>query len=74
MEKRLKKENFLSTGSLYFKQCIKKYPRTPIAKECLKEYIESVEFDFSGSGGMAIPSEIKKELKDLSELLEDKKK
>jgi hypothetical protein len=40
----------------------------------LKEYIESVEFDFSGSGGMAIPSEIKKELKDLSELLEEKKK
>jgi hypothetical protein len=74
MEKRLKKENFLSTGSLYFKQCIKKYPRTTIAKECLKEYTESVEFDFSGSEGMAIPSEIKKELKDLSDLLEDKKK
>ncbi len=74
MEKRLKKENFLSTGNLYFKQCIKKYPQTPIAKECLKEYTESVEFDFSGSGGMAIPSEIKKELKDLSDLLEEKKK
>lgn len=74
MEKRLKKENFLSTGSLYLKQCIKKYPRNPIAKDCLNEYIESVEFDFSGSGGMAIPSEIKKEIKDLTDLLEIKKK
>lgn len=74
MEKRLKKENFLSTGSLYFKQCIKKYPKNPVAKKCLEEYIESVEFDFSGSGGMAIPTEIKKELKDLSNLLDEKKK
>ncbi len=74
LEKRLKKENFLSTGSLYFKQCIKKYPKSGRSKDCLEEYIESVEFDFSGSRGTAIPSEIKKELKDLSDLLEEKKK
>jgi len=74
LEKRLKKENFLSTGSLYFKQCIKKYPKSARSKDCLEEYIESVEFDFSGSRGTAIPSEIKKELKDLSDLLEEKKK
>jgi hypothetical protein len=73
LEKRLKKENFLSTGSLYFKQCIKKYPKSPRSKDCLDEYIESVEFDFSGSRGTAVPSEIRKEIKDLENLIMDKK-
>ncbi len=74
LEKRLKKENFLSTGNLYFKQCMIKYPKSARSKDCLEEYKESVEFDFSGSRGTAIPSEIKKELKDFSDLIEEKKK
>lgn len=64
-EKYLKRENFFGSGDLFLKQCIKRYPKNPIAKECLTEYKESVEFDFSGSGGIDIPEDIKKELKDL---------
>ncbi len=51
-----------------------KYPKSARSKDCLEEYKESVEFDFSGSRGTAIPSEIKKELKDFSDLIEEKKK
>jgi hypothetical protein len=69
IEKRLKKEDFLSSGDLFLKQCVKKYPKSPIARECLNEYKESVEFDFSGSGGTSIPPEIEKELRQLNQLI-----
>jgi hypothetical protein len=74
IEKRLKKEEFLSSGDLFLKQCIRKYARHPVARECLKEYQESVEFDFSGSSGTQIPLEVQKELKDLRLLLGPEKK
>lgn len=74
IEKRLKKEDFLSSGDLFLKQCIKKYPKSSVAKECLNEYKESVEFDFSGSGGTSIPPEIERELRQLNQLIEQKKK
>lgn len=74
IEKRLKKEDFLSSGDLFLKQCIRKYPRHPVAKECLEEYRESVMFDFTGSSGTSVPSELEKELKDLNELVKPKKK
>jgi hypothetical protein len=74
IEKRLKKEAFLSSGDLFLKQCIRKYSHHPVAKECLREYQESVEFDFSGSSGTQIPPEVEKELKDLRLLLESSKK
>ena len=61
-EKQLKRENFFSTGNNFFKQCIRKYPKHPIAKECLSELKESIEFDFTGSSGTNIPKEIKNEL------------
>lgn len=74
IEKRLKKEEFLSSGDLFLKQCIRKYSRYPVARECLKEYQESVEFDFSGSSGTQIPTEVEKELKGLRLLLRPEKK
>jgi hypothetical protein len=73
IEKRLKKEEFMSSGDLFLKQCIRKYPRHPVAKECLEEYKESVEFDFTGSGGTVIPPEIDRELKNLRLLIQPPK-
>jgi hypothetical protein len=72
IEKRLKKEDFISSGDLFLKQCIRKYPRSRTAKECLQEYKESVEFDFTGSSGTSLPAEIEKELKELQKLIRTK--
>jgi hypothetical protein len=74
IEKRLKKADFLSSGDLFLKQCIRKYSKLPVAKECLKEYKESVEFDFSGSGGFGLPDEVKEELNNLEGLVNSDKK
>ena len=68
-EKRLQRENFFGSGDLFLKQCIKKYPKHPIARDCYKEYQESVEFEFTGSGGTEIPPEVQKELNNLKSLL-----
>jgi hypothetical protein len=67
IEKRLKKEHFFSSGDLFLKQCMIKYPKHSIARSCFEEYKESVEFDFSGSSGTHIPASIQKELKELKE-------
>ena len=68
-EKNLKRDQFFGSGDLFLKQCIKRYPTHPIARECLNEYKESVGFDFSGSSGTHIPKDVKKELDDLEKLL-----
>lgn len=69
IEKRLKRENFFSSGDLFLKQCIQRYPSHPMAKKCLKEYEESVEFDFTGSSGSHIPAEVLQELEQLKKLI-----
>ncbi len=73
MEKYLKRENFFGSGDLFLKQCIRRYPQSPVARDCLKEYRESVEFDFTGTRGTDIPSDVKAELKELEDLLKKKK-
>lgn len=72
-EKILKRENFFGSGDLFLKQCIKRHPTHPIAKKCLTEYKESVEFEFSGSSGTDIPPDVQKELDDLAKLIKNKK-
>lgn len=69
IEKNLERENYFGSGDLFLKQCVKRYPKHPIAKDCFNEYKESVEFDFSGSGGTDIPEEVKKELDELAKLI-----
>lgn len=68
----LKKESFLSSGELFLNQCIRRYPTSPFAPKCLKEYRDSLEFDFSGSGGLNLPPEIERELKDLDRIIHKK--
>lgn len=71
-EKHLKRENFFGSGDRFLKQCVKRYPSNPIAKRCLEEYRESVEFEFTGSSGTNIPEDIEKELDELAKLIKSK--
>lgn len=73
LEKRLKRSNFFGSGDYFLKQCIRKYPHHPAAKECLTEYKESVEFDFSGSAGTMIPPEVQEEIDEFDKLLKGSK-
>lgn len=68
-EKYLERENFFGAGELFLRDCVKRYPQHPVAKQCLSEYKESIEFNFSGSAGTNIPSEIQKELKQMESLV-----
>lgn len=68
-ENALKREQFFSSGDLFLKQCIRKYPKSAVAKNCLKEYKDSVEFEFSGSAGTNIPADVKRELTELESLV-----
>lgn len=71
-EKYLNREHFFGSGDLFFKQCVQRYPENSIAPKCLEEYKESLEFEFSGSSGIHIPDEVKKELNDMTKLLKSK--
>jgi hypothetical protein len=64
-EKVLRRENFFSNGELMLRNCVTKYPKHPVARRCLEEYQESVEFGFTGSRGTELPPEVKKELETL---------
>lgn len=71
-EKYLKRENFFGSGDLFLKQCIIRYPKNPIARKCLAEYKDSVEFEFSGSSGTSIPQDIQLELESLEKIIKTK--
>jgi hypothetical protein len=70
-EKFLERESFVGTGEQFFKECIIRYPKSQAARNCLDEYKESIEFNFSGSRGTDIPSDIQDELKRLEKLLKN---
>jgi TolA-binding protein len=69
VEKYLKREQFFGSGDRFLKQCIRRYPSSPMAPKCLDEYQESINFEFSGSAGTSIPSEIQEEIKQLKALI-----
>lgn len=71
-EKFLKRELFFGSGDYFLKQCVRRYPKSSIAKDCLKEYKESVIFDFSGSSGTHIPDDVQAELDELNKTIEKK--
>ncbi len=68
----LKREEFFGSGDLFLKQCIRRHPKDPVAKQCFSTYKESVEFEFSGSAGTKLPEEIQNELKQLKDLMRKK--
>ncbi len=68
-ERRLSQTYFFSLADLYLKDCIKRYPASPIAKKCYQEYADNLEVGYSGSAGTVIPQEEKTELLKLKALL-----
>lgn len=73
MEKRLKRDEFMSSGDLFLKQCVKRYPKHAVAKDCLEEYKESLMFDFTGSSGTHIPQDLQQELDQMIKATQGKK-
>lgn len=69
IEKVLKRDQFFSSSDQFFKQCIRRYPKSSMAPKCLNELKESIEFEFSGSAGTNIPADVKKELTELESLI-----
>lgn len=68
-EKVLKRSYMNSSSDLFFKQCIRRYPKNPTALKCFRELKESAEFEFSGSAGPDLPVDVKKELSELESLI-----
>lgn len=67
-------EDFMfSLGDMYLKRCIKDYSSSEYAMKCYKALEDSYVMGFTGSSGTSIPSDIKKELKNLKKLLKNKK-
>ncbi|MBL7665804.1 MAG: hypothetical protein JNM93_11775 [Bacteriovoracaceae bacterium] len=69
LEKRLHRQDFFGSGDLFLKQCIRKYPNHPRAKDCYQEYKDIIEFEFTGSGGTYVPEDLQLELDELKKIL-----
>jgi len=57
-----------SLHDLYFESCIRKAPHTDVAQACYKRYEESTFAEYSGSGGMFLPSDERERLAQLRAL------
>lgn len=53
---------------MYFEACIKKAPHTSVATECYQVLEQSMEKTYSGSAGVVLPDDVKKQLQDLKKL------
>jgi tetratricopeptide (TPR) repeat protein len=53
---------------LYYEACIRKAPNTEIAQTCFTRYEQSIFFGYSGSSGISLPYDVKKNLKELKKL------
>ena len=63
---------YFSVADLYLKDCITSYSTHPYAKKCYAEYEEFVNWAYSGSSGIFLPTEIENELFDMKQLLKEK--
>lgn len=68
-EYRLGKNLFYSLGDHYLRQCIEIYAKSKVAKKCFDAYEEEVLFRFTGSGGVFLPENVKKEIEELKKKL-----
>jgi hypothetical protein len=58
---------FYSLADLYLRECILNFSASPMAKKCYKEYENEMLAGYSGSSGLHLPDEVKKELEQLKE-------
>lgn len=68
-ERRVNPNFFYSLADAYLKECIKKFPKSSPAKKCYQEYEDHVTMGYSGSGGINIPPDVKKELDSLKAMV-----
>lgn len=66
----LGKNVFYTLGDHYLKECVNKYRKSKYAKDCLKEYKNSIEFRYTGSSGTHIPSSVKKSIEKLEQKIQ----
>ena len=65
-ERKMQDTLFYSLADLYLKECMNEFTKHPTAKKCFDEYKDNTIISFSGSGGVFLPDDVKKELKELS--------
>lgn len=63
---------FYSLADLYLKECVLKFPTSPIATSCYKEYEIETIASYSGSAGTFLPPEIRTELNQMKSVLDHK--
>lgn len=68
-ENRLSKNMFFTLGDLYLKECVTRYPKSSVAKNCYNEYENEITFRFTGSIGTNIPKVKQRELNHLKSLI-----
>ncbi len=57
--------NLWSLHEFFYEACVRKAPHTDTARTCYKHYEQSMYQGYSGSGGFAIPKDVKMKLKEL---------
>lgn len=72
-ERRYEPTAFYSLPELYLKQCVLEHPQSEIAPACLKEYQDLVTLAYTGSSGVNIPDDVKKELQSLKKMIKTMK-
>ncbi len=65
LENRLE-HNFYSVDNLYLMECLDKFNKTPYGKKCYNEFMNQVNFSFTGSSGLNVPDSVKKLIKELT--------
>lgn len=68
-DRNLKNNFFYSLADVYLKECIVKYPKSKVAKDCYKEYEENLIASYSGSSGTNIPPDVEADLAKLKKLV-----
>ena len=62
-------EFFFSLGTTYLKECIRGYPKSPVAKRCFGEYEMEIKNLYTGTRGTDIPSEVQEEVVEFRNLV-----
>jgi hypothetical protein len=65
---------FYSLADMYLKECMLRFPQSPIAIRCYKEYESQMIFGYSGSGGTNLPGPVAQDLKNLKAYVESQGK
>lgn len=73
-DRNLEHNFFFSLSDMYLRECILKFPESPIAEKCFEDYQQSTIAGYSGSAGVFVPDEVNADLQKLRKLILKKKK